>query len=96
MATGDGLLVRFIPAAPIPLAAFAAFCAAARQHGNGTLEVTDWGSLQVHGLTAQSAPLFASAVAALAIEAAEGVPVIASPLADHPDALINAAALAAD
>jgi precorrin-3B synthase len=96
MATGDGLLVRFIPSAPIPLAAFATFCVAARQHGNGTLEVTARGSLQVRGLTAQSAPLFASAVAALGIEAAEVVPVIASPLADDPDALINADALAVD
>jgi precorrin-3B synthase len=96
MATGDGLLVRFTPTAPIPLAAFAAFCAAARRHGNGTLEVTARGSLQVRGLTAQSAPLFASAVAAVGIEAAEGVPVIASPLADEPDALIEADVLAAD
>jgi precorrin-3B synthase len=96
MATGDGLLARFIPTVPIRLAAFAAFCVAARQHGNGMLEVTARGSLQVRGLTAQSAPLFASAVATLGIEAAEGVPVIASPLADDRDALIKADALAGD
>jgi precorrin-3B synthase len=45
-------------------------------------------------LTPLSAPLFASAVAALGI-AAEGVPVIESPL-DEPDAVIDAAHLAAD
>jgi precorrin-3B synthase len=94
MATGDGLLVRMMPAGPMPLDAFAAFCAAAQQHGNGTLEVTARGSLQVRGLTPNSAPLFASAVATLGI-AAEGVPVIASPL-DEPDAAIDADHLAAE
>jgi precorrin-3B synthase len=77
MQTGDGLLVRLMPAAPIPLDAMAGFCEAARQHGNGTIEVSARGSLQVRGLTPHSAPLFASAVAELGIAAHEGVPVIA-------------------
>jgi precorrin-3B synthase len=88
MPTGDGLLVRMMPTGPIEPDAFAAFCAAAREHGNGTLEVTARGSLQVRGLTPRSAPLFASTVAALGI-VAEGVPVIASPL-EEPDAVIDA------
>src|SRR5580704_6536645 len=94
MPTGDGLLVRMMPAGPIALDAFAELCAAAREHGNGTLEVTARGSLQVRGLTPHSAPLFASAVAELGI-AAEGVPVIASPL-EQPDAIIDAERLAAE
>ena len=94
MPTGDGLLVRMMPAGPIPPTAFAAFCEAARKHGNGTLEVTARGSLQVRGLTPHSAQPFASAVAVLDI-AAEGVPVIASPL-DEPDAAIDADHLAAE
>jgi precorrin-3B synthase len=94
MPTGDGLLVRMVPAGPIALDAFAGLCAAAREHGNGTLEVTARGSLQVRGLTPHSAPLFASAVAKFGI-AADGVPVIASPL-EHPDAIIDAEGLAAE
>src|ERR1700732_522963 len=77
MPTGDGLLVRLMPAEPIPLDAFIGFCEAARQHGNGTIEISARGSLQVRGLTPRSAPLFASAVAELGIVTHEGVPVIA-------------------
>jgi precorrin-3B synthase len=77
MPTGDGLLVRLRPTAPVPLDAMVGFCKAARRHGNGTIEVSSRGSLQVRGLTPRSAPLFASAVAELGIAAHEGVPVIA-------------------
>jgi precorrin-3B synthase len=75
--TGDGLLVRLMPAEPVPLDAFVGFCEAARQHGNGTIEISARGSLQVRGLTPYSAPLFASAIAELGIVTHEGVPVIA-------------------
>jgi precorrin-3B synthase len=94
MLTGDGLLVRFAPADHIALDAFIALCAAARRHGNGTLEITARGSLQVRGLSSRSAPAFALAVGALAIAAVDGVSVIADPLADDPDALIDATSLA--
>jgi precorrin-3B synthase len=63
MPTGDGLLVRFAPEDPIAPDDFIALCAAARTHGNGTIEITARGSLQVRGLTPRSAPLFARAVA---------------------------------
>ena len=95
MATGDGLLARFAPLDCIPLGAFIAFCAAAGRHGNGTIEITARGSLQVRGLTPASAPRFASAVATLDIAAGEGVPVVVDPLADDPGVLIDTAALAA-
>jgi precorrin-3B synthase len=95
MLTGDGLLVRLMPAGRIPLDAFIAICAAARAHGNGAIEITARGSLQLRGLTPRSAPLMAADIAALDIAAIEGVPVIADPLADDPDALIDAAGLAA-
>jgi precorrin-3B synthase len=65
METGDGLLVRFAPEDAIAADDFIALCAAARTHGNGTIEITARGSLQVRGLTPRSAPLFARAVASL-------------------------------
>ena len=77
MLTGDGLLIRLMPAAPIRLDAMVRFCEAARRHGNGTIEISARGSLQVRGLTPHSASLFASAVAELGITTYEGVPVIA-------------------
>lgn len=77
MPTGDGLLARLIPTAPVPLDAMAGLCEAARRHGNGTIEISARGSLQVRGLTPRSAPLFAAAVADLGIAVQEGVPVIA-------------------
>ena len=95
MQTGDGLLARILPAEGITPAAFAAFCAAARRHGNGTIEVSARGSLQVRGLTVASAPRFADEVAALGV-AALGVPVLSDPLPDDAAALIDAGALAAN
>jgi len=95
MPTGDGLLVRFMPTAPIGLDAFAAFCAAAHAHGNGTIEISARGSIQVRGLTPDSAAPFAAEVAGLGIAACDGVQVIASAADGDPGALIDAAALAA-
>jgi precorrin-3B synthase len=93
MQTGDGLLARIVPADCITPAAFVAFCEAARRHGNGTIEVTARGSLQVRGLTEDTAARFASEVAALGV-AADGVPVMSDPLADDPAALVDAPAIA--
>jgi precorrin-3B synthase len=95
METGDGLLVRLVVNAPIPLDAFIGLCDAARTHGNGTMEVSARGSLQVRGLTPLSAPRFAVALAALDIEINDGVPVLADPLPDDPASLIDANDLAA-
>jgi precorrin-3B synthase len=95
MTTGDGLLVRFLPTDAIALDAFVALCAAAREHGNGTIEITARGSLQVRGLSVRSAPAFARAVAALDIAAADGVSVITDPLSDDPDVLVDTTGLAA-
>jgi precorrin-3B synthase len=97
MATGDGLLVRLLPIGTIALDAFAALCSAARQHGNGIVEVTSRGSIQIRGLSAASAPRFATAVAALGIAAGDGIPVLVNPLAGlDADEAIDAATVAAD
>jgi len=99
MATGDGLLARLTPAgSTISLDAFADLCEAARTHGNGIIEITSRGSVQIRGLSAASAPLFAADVASLGIEASDGIPVVTDPLAglagtDIVDAHVLAASL---
>ncbi len=97
MATGDGLLARLTASgSTIALDAFAGLCAAARTHGNGIVEITSRGSIQVRGLSAVSAPLFAADVASLGIEASDGIPVVVDPLAGLTDAdTFDAHALAA-
>jgi precorrin-3B synthase len=80
MATGDGLLVRLNPVGFEP-AKLAALCQAAERHGNGVLEVTGRGNLQIRGLTGDSAPLLAAEVDALGIRVHSGVPVETSALA---------------
>ena len=97
MATGDGLLIRLQPIGTIALDAFAGLCAAARQHGNGIVEVTSRGSIQIRGLRTASAPRFATAVAALGIAAGDGIPILINPLAGlDPEEFIDSRALAAD
>jgi precorrin-3B synthase len=96
MPTGDGLLVRFMPTGTIALDAFGKLCAAARRHGNGIVEITARGSVQIRGLTAASAPRFADAVAALDVAADDGVPVLNNPLAGlDPEDIVDAGRLAA-
>ena len=76
MPTGDGLLVRLMPTGTIPLSAFKHLCAAARRHGNGIVEVTGRGSIQVRGLNAASAWRFAEAITALGIAAKDDIAVL--------------------
>jgi precorrin-3B synthase len=97
MTTGDGLLVRLLPIGTIELNAFAALCAAARQYGNGVIEVTSRGSIQIRGLSTATAPRFAAAVGALGIAAEDGIPVLTNPLASlDAEDIIDASVLAAD
>jgi precorrin-3B synthase len=96
MQTGDGLLARLMPTGTITLDAMAGLAAAALKYGNRIIEITSRGSIQVRGLTHESAPAFAEAVAALGIPAQDGVPVIADPLAGlDPHQVIDASRLAA-
>ena len=97
MPTGDGLLVRLLPVGTIGLDAFRELCTAAQHYGNGIVEITSRGSIQIRGLSAVSAPRFASAVAGLGIAAEDSIPVLSNPLAGlDRDELIDAGALAAD
>jgi precorrin-3B synthase len=95
MPTGDGLLVRILPIGTVALDAFAALCDAAQVQGNGVIEITSRGSIQVRGLTTDSAPRFAAAVGALEIAAADGIPVLSSALAGlDPEEILDASELA--
>jgi len=97
MPTGDGLLVRLHPTGTIALAAFAELCRAAQRHGNGVIEITSRGSIQVRGLSVHSAPEFAADIAALGIAAADGVPVLCDALAGiGAEEILDAGVLAAD
>jgi precorrin-3B synthase len=97
MPSGDGLLARLRPTGTISLSAFAALCAAAQEFGNGVLEITGRGSIQIRGLTAASAPLFADAVNALAIAAEDGIPVHTNALAGlDAEEILDAGSVAAD
>ena len=80
MPTGDGLLARLMPPAPMSLETFIALCDASQTHGNGVMEITQRGSLQVRGLSSGSAIPFARTATALGLTA-EGEPaILASPL----------------
>lgn len=96
MQTGDGLLVRMRPIGPITLAAFDQLCTLAAAHGNGIVEVTARGSIQVRGLGPESAPRFAAEVAALGIVAEDGVPILINPLAGLAEEIVDLTASAAD
>lgn len=81
MQTGDGLLARIrIAGNHMTPAQLAALARLARQHGNGILEVTARGNLQIRGLTPASAPLLAATATAL-VPIETGLVIDISPLA---------------
>jgi precorrin-3B synthase len=80
MPTGDGLLARLIPSEPIALEAFMALCKACRSYGNGIVEVTQRGSLQVRGLSPASATAFAQRVFALGLASEARPTILTAPL----------------
>src|SRR4051794_22804436 len=82
MQTDDGLLVRLNPVASgFSPNTLIGLCKAAQQYGNGIVEVTARGNLQIRGLTAQSAAGLSRDVDTLGIAVRTGVPVETGPLA---------------
>ncbi len=72
MASGDGLLVRVKPFTPLLAAAtLRALGRAAAEHGNGRIELTSRGHLQVRGLRADSVEPFARDMLALGLAGAD-------------------------
>jgi len=98
MATGDGLLVRLTPTGTtISCEAFSALCTAARNCGNGVIEITSRGSIQIRGLTEASVKRFAAAVGSIDAAFCEGPPVLSNPLAGlDPDEALDIGAIAAE
>lgn len=102
MRTGDGLLSRVKPpGGRLTCAAARGVAQAAMLHGNGVIELTSRGNLQVRGLTDATAPRFAAAVVAAGLACADAGAerrrnVMLSPLAgDDPAAAPDAVSLAA-
>ncbi|PTE09294.1 precorrin-3B synthase [Mesorhizobium helmanticense] len=87
MQTGDGLLVRLNPVSGGPSSgglspkSLITLAQSALRHGNGIMEITARGSLQIRGLTPASARLLATEVDALGIAVRTGVAVETGPLA---------------
>ncbi|MDG3578795.1 precorrin-3B synthase [Rhizobium sp. YJ-22] len=96
MQTGDGLLVRLRPLdSRLPPAAFVTIAETAARHGNGLMEVTARGNLQVRGLTPASAPLFSTEILAMDMPLATGLAIETPPLAGlDPEENIDARPLA--
>lgn len=101
MESGDGLLVRVKPrAATLTAAQAEAVAQAARRYGNGMIEPTNRGHLQVRGLTYETVDGFAAAMDGIGLVAAtpeaEAVRnVLADPLGpDDPAARFDSHALA--
>lgn len=86
MATGDGLLARLrIPGGHLTPAQLAGIAAAALDFGNGLVEITSRGNLQVRGLATAAVAPFAKAIRDM-VEIESGLVVDESPIAgDDPD-----------
>ena len=97
MQTGDGLLVRLTTTgATIGPEAFVALCTAARDCGNGVIEVTSRGSIQLRGLTDRSVKRLAAMIARIDLPVYEGPAVLCDALAGlDGEELLDAGALAA-
>ncbi|MCF3640687.1 precorrin-3B synthase [Rhizobium sp. TRM95111] len=96
MPTGDGLLVRLRPqAAELSPAHWIAIAALAREHGNGLVEVTARGNLQVRGLSEETVAPFAAGLDAAGVAIRSGVAIEVPPLAGlDPSEIADATPLA--
>ncbi|MEZ2126665.1 MULTISPECIES: precorrin-3B synthase [unclassified Sinorhizobium] len=82
MATGDGLLARLRPTIPdLTIAQCRMLAVAAVTHGNGILEVTARGSLQIRGLRPETVEPLRAAIDAAEIVPQAGVAIEIPPLA---------------
>lgn len=96
MQTGDGLLVRLRPATPgLTVAQFRALAAAAERHGNGLIEITARGNLQLRGMRPESMEGLAADIDQAGIVVQSGVAIEIPPLSSlDPLEIASAGALA--
>ena len=95
MAVADGLLARFRPQAGLRSNQLSALADAAEANGNGLIEITARGNLQVRGLKQSSAEAFRNALAESGIFAQPAPAIEISPLAgDDPKAITDPRPLA--
>ncbi|WFU11318.1 precorrin-3B synthase (plasmid) [Rhizobium sp. CB3090] len=81
MITGDGLLVRLRPTTPgLTIGQFRALAQAAERHGNGLIEITARGNLQLRGMTAENMPGLAADITHAGIIPETGVTIETLPL----------------
>ncbi len=81
MVTGDGLLVRLHPATPgLTITQFRALAEATAKHGNGLIEITARGNLQLRGMTTDSMAGLAADIDRAGIVAESGVTIEVPPL----------------
>jgi len=81
MPTGDGLLVRLRPAGgALTLPQFADLARSAAAHGNGILEITARGNLQIRGLRPETVGQLAADIDAAGIVVPDGPAIEISPL----------------
>jgi precorrin-3B synthase len=97
MQTGDGLLVRLRPSTPgLTISQFRQLATAAALHGNGLIEVTARGNLQLRGLSLETMPGLEADIARAGIVAETGLTIETPPLSGEDIAEIaDARAMAA-
>ncbi|MGO7211354.1 precorrin-3B synthase [Rhizobium ruizarguesonis] len=95
MPTGDGLLVRLRPAGgALTPSQFASLARSAAVHGNGILEITARGNLQIRGLRAENVGQLAADIDAAGITVPDGPAIETSPLHGiDPEEISDAAAM---
>ena len=97
MQTGDGLLVRLRPTTPgLSVAQFRALAEAAEAHGNGLIEITARGNLQLRGMSPQSINGLAADIDRAGIVPESGIAIEVPPLSGlDPLEIANARDIAA-
>lgn len=81
MPTGDGLLVRLRPSTPgLTIGQFRDLALAVIRHGNGLLEITARGNIQLRGLSSETMPDLAADIARAGIVPEAGLTIETPPL----------------
>ncbi|NLR98364.1 precorrin-3B synthase [Rhizobium sp. P38BS-XIX] len=96
MQTGDGLLIRLRPSTPgLTVAQLRALAETAERHGNGLIEITARGNIQLRGMTRDSMPGLAVDIDRAGIVPESGVVIEVPPLSGcDPSEIADARSLA--